>query len=307
MQNDKTIRVLIVDDEDRFRATTAAILEKRGFRVRAVAGGPEAIEEIEKNNFDVVILDVKMPGMDGNEALREIKRIRPEIEVIMLTGHGTPDSALAGLQDGVFDYLSKPCDLEMLASKIRDAFAKKKGVSEEERRVKDIMVPLSEFSTIRQDKSVAEAIKVILQSFTGSLATGTVRESVHHSILILDDRNDVIGAVRFRGLIQGLQPDYMRLMKNRPSMADSVHIDPPGYSGMFTIMARDLAQKTVRDLMDDAPPTIDAGANLMEAVNSLISLKVRKLLVVDGGKVVGVVREQDLFFEIANVIGHLEG
>ena len=152
------IRVLIVDDEERFRATTTAILKKRGFDVTAVGSGLEAIEEIGNREFDVVILDVKMPGMDGNEALRKIKNIKPELEVIMLTGHGTPDSALAGLKEGVFDYLAKPCDIDILTRKIRGAYTKEKGLSEEEPRVEDVMVPFASFSTIHQDKTVGEAI-----------------------------------------------------------------------------------------------------------------------------------------------------
>ena len=296
------IRVLIVDDEERFRATTTTILKKRGFDVMAVGGGLEAIEEIRNRGFDVVILDVKMPGMDGIEALREIKNIKPELEVIMLTGHGTLKSALAGLREGVFDYLAKPCDIDVLARKIRDAYTKEKGLSEEEPRVEDVMVPLSSFSTINQDKTVAEAIVIILQSFQSTMSTSTVHETVHRSTLILDDRDNVIGVLSFTNILKGLQPSYMRLLKDRPTMYDSIHLEPPGYSGMFTIMVRDLAKKRVRELMSEAPPTIMADANLNEAANRLLCLHVRRLLVMEGDKAVGIIREQDLFFEIANII-----
>jgi len=297
------IRVLIVDDEERFRATTTTILKKRGFNVMAVGSGLEAIDEIRNREFDVVILDVKMPGMDGNEALREIKNIKPKLEVIMLTGHGTPDSALAGLREGVFDYLAKPCDIDVLTRKIRAAYVKEKGLSEEEPRVKDVMVPLSSFSTIRQDKTVAEAIAVILQSFQSTMSTSTVHETVHRSTLILDNHDNVIGVLSFTDLLRGLQPPYMRLLKDRPTMYDSIHLEPPSYSGMFTIMVRDLAKKRVRELMSEAPPTIMADSNLNEAANRLLGLHVRRLLVMEGDKTVGVIREQDLFFEIANIIG----
>ena len=127
MTKKKQISVLIVDDEERFRTTATATLKKRDFDVRAVSGGAEALKEIRKGDVDVVVLDVKMPEMDGNEALREIKILRPDLEVIMLTGHGTIESALRGWEDEVFAYLTKPCDIEILADKICDAFAKKKG------------------------------------------------------------------------------------------------------------------------------------------------------------------------------------
>lgn len=307
MEKTETIRVLIVDDEERFRANTAAILKKRGFTVTAVGGGIEAIEEVKKIPLDVVILDVKMPGMDGNEALRHIKSIKPDLEVIMLTGHGTPESALAGLREGVFDYLAKPCDIDVLAGKIRSAYAKERGLSKEEPRVKDVMVPLSSFSAVREDRTVAEAVRVILRSFRTTMSTDTVHETVHRSTLILDAQDNVVGVLSFTDLLEGLQPPYMKLMKDRPMLADTIHLEAPNFSGMFTIMARDLARKKVRDLMSEAPPVIDADANLMAAVSRLLALKVRRLLVMEGNKAIGVIREQDLFFQTANVIGENNG
>ncbi|RJP74682.1 MAG: response regulator [Candidatus Abyssobacteria bacterium SURF_17] len=302
MNTSTPIRVLIVDDEERFRATTASILKKRGFEVIAVGSGIEALEEIKKRPLDVVVLDVKMPGMDGNEALREIKKVKPEIEVIMLTGHGTLESAFEGLREGVFDYLAKPCDIDILARKIQSAYAKEKRIAFEEPRVKHVMVPLSSFSTIHEDCTVAEAINVILRSFQVIMSTTTVHESLHRSALILDKKDKVIGVLSFTDLLEGLQPAYMRLLKDRPLMADSIHLEAPAFSGMFTIMARDLGKKKVRDLMSEAPPTIDANANLMEATSRLLELKIRRLLVMEGEKAVGVIREQDLFFEIANIV-----
>lgn len=296
------IRVLIVDDEERFRATTAAILTRRGFEVKAVGSGIEAIEEVKQTAFDVVVLDVRMPGMDGNEALREIKNVASDIAVIMLTGHGTPESALEGLRDGVFDYLTKPCAIDLLAQKIREAFAVKGGVSEREPRVKHIMVPLSSFSTIREDRTVADAVDVIVKSFSRTMFTSTVQETVHRSVLVVDTDDKVIGFLTLTDLLGGMQPRYMRLRMEKPPMAESFHVESPNYSGMFTIMARDLITKTVREIMSKAVPVIDADANLMEAASRLLDLNLRRLLVTDGNKIVGVIREQDLFFEMANII-----
>jgi DNA-binding response OmpR family regulator len=303
MGNRENIKVLIVDDEERFRANTAAILNRRGFETTAVGSGIEAIGRVKQESFDVVVLDVKMPGMDGNEALREIKRIKPELRVIMLTGHGTLKSALEGLREGVFDYLTKPCDIDVLARKIREAHGTEKGLGEVEPKAGDIMVPLSSFSTVREDRPVAEAIEMILRSFQATMQSGAVHESVHRSALILDASEKVVGVLSFTNLLEGLQPSYMRLLKDRPILADSIHLEPPKHSGMFTLMARDLAKKRVRDLMSEAPPTIDVNATLMEAASRLLSMNVRRLLVMEGARAVGVLREQDLFFEIANITG----
>ncbi len=306
MEKGKNIHVLIVDDEDRFRETTSIILRRRGFDVTAVGSGAEAVEKVGEGGIDVVILDLRMPGMDGNEALREIRKLPSDVEVIMLTGHGTPESAARGLAGGVFDYLSKPCNIDLLAYKIHEAMQTKMRLPEAERKVKDIMVPLSSFSTIGRHQAAADAVDIIRQSFTKSMTTSTLQETVHRSILVLDEDGNVIGVVSFSDMLRGLQPAYMRILKERPPMADSIHLEPPSWSGLFTVMARDLAKKTVHELMSEAPSTIDAGANLMEAVNRLLSLNVRRLLVVEDGSVTGVIREQDLFFSISNVLEQME-
>ncbi|MFH1241395.1 MAG: response regulator [Pseudomonadota bacterium] len=126
------IRVLIVDDEERFRLTTQKVLNKKGFHVLLASGGREAIEKLEEHP-DVVVLDVKMPEMDGLEALRELKKIKPGIEVIILTGHASVDAAIEGMKWGAFDFLIKPCDIEQLIDKIEEAYTRKK---EREERIR---------------------------------------------------------------------------------------------------------------------------------------------------------------------------
>ncbi|MFH1436217.1 MAG: response regulator [Pseudomonadota bacterium] len=306
MEKRKNIHVLIVDDEDRFRETTSIILRRRGFDVTAVGNGAEAVGKVGEGGIDVVILDLRMPGMDGHETLREIRKLPGEVEVIMLTGHGTPESAARGLVGGVFDYLSKPCNIDLLASKIHEAVQTKRRLPETERRVKDIMVPLSSFSTIGRHRTAADAVDIIRQSFTRSMTTATLQETVHRSILVLDEDGSVIGVVSFSDLLRGLQPPYMRLLEERPARADSIHLEPPGWSGLFTVMVRDLKNISVRELMSGPPPTIAADANLMEAANSLLALNVRRLLVVEDGSVTGVIREQDLFFCISTILEQME-
>lgn len=298
MENDQGIRVLLVDDEEQFRAATSAILNRRGFAVTAAANGREALEKIRQDQFDVVILDLKMPEMDGHEVLRELKRLKPELPVIMLTGQGSSDTALAGLQEGLFDYLTKPCNLELLARRLRDASARRRQLSRQEHRVKDVMVPLTSFSSVREDRTVAEAIEVIMISFNRTPSTSTVQASMHRSILVLDRRPKVIGLVSFTDLLQGLPAPALR------APAGPAPANGPAFpkSGAFTLLTRDLAKKLVREVMNPAPITIDAEATLLEAAHRMLELKVRRLLVQDNGKTVGVIREQDLFFEMAMII-----
>jgi DNA-binding NtrC family response regulator len=124
MENE-TINLLIVDDEERFLSTTQKLLQKKGIHTLTAVSGSAGYEILETNPVDVVVLDVKMPGMSGMGVLKKIKKDFPAIEVIMLTGHATVQSAVGGIKYGAFDYIMKPCDIDVLADKIREAYAKK--------------------------------------------------------------------------------------------------------------------------------------------------------------------------------------
>nr|WP_321255527.1 response regulator [uncultured Pseudodesulfovibrio sp.] len=118
--------ILLVDDEQGFVDTMAKRLDNRGLTVTTAYSGQEGIDALAANHFiDVVVMDVKMPGMDGNEALKVVKAEYPLVEVIMLTGHATVESAIEGMKSGAFDYMMKPCDLEELLVKVDEAYDKK--------------------------------------------------------------------------------------------------------------------------------------------------------------------------------------
>lgn len=119
------IRILVVDDEDDFRETMVNRLVKRDFDAEGAESGEKALERVNAYLFDVILLDIRMPGIDGITALREIKKIKPLIEVIMLTGHGSVESGIEGMKLGAFDYLLKPCDFNVLLEKIQQAYEKK--------------------------------------------------------------------------------------------------------------------------------------------------------------------------------------
>ncbi|SHL06138.1 Response regulator receiver domain-containing protein [Desulfatibacillum alkenivorans DSM 16219] len=120
------IKVMLVDDEQSFVEAMAKRLTKRNLEVVQAFSGEEGLEKLnEVFGVDVVVLDVKMPGMDGIQTLQEIRKRYPLVEVIMLTGHATVQSAIDGMKQGAFDYLMKPCDMDDLLSKVREAKAKK--------------------------------------------------------------------------------------------------------------------------------------------------------------------------------------
>ena len=118
--------VTLVDDEVPFVEAMTKRLSKRNLRILTAHSGQEALEKLgAASSVDVVILDVKMPGMDGIETLREIKKVYPLLEVIMLTGHATVETGIEGMKLGAFDYLMKPCDIEQLMMKVQEAKSKK--------------------------------------------------------------------------------------------------------------------------------------------------------------------------------------
>lgn len=122
-----TVNVLLVDDEVAFVNTVAKRLARMGISVTAAFDGDDAFRVLEENHdIDVVVLDIKMPMMDGLQALAQLKRLRSSIPVIILTGHGTVESAIRGMKLGAFDYLTKPCDLETLVSKIQLAMRQRR-------------------------------------------------------------------------------------------------------------------------------------------------------------------------------------
>jgi two-component system, OmpR family, response regulator CpxR len=127
------IRVLLVDDERDFVETLAQRLEVRDFAVTTAFGGDEALGLVKEREFDVVVLDVLMPGKNGIETLNEIKGLKPLIYVIMLTGNATVETAIEGMKLGAYDYLMKPTQTEDLVEKITKAFNLK---SEHEARIR---------------------------------------------------------------------------------------------------------------------------------------------------------------------------
>lgn len=123
-------RVLLVDDEQDFVEMLSLRLKEVEEKVTVAYSGKECLETLKNKEIDVVILDIKMPGMDGMETLKEIKKRFPLVEVIMLTGHGSTETAVEGMKMGAFDYLMKPADFDDLTAKM-DAARKRKEEQEE--------------------------------------------------------------------------------------------------------------------------------------------------------------------------------
>ena len=125
-------KILLVDDEVVFTSNMSKLLVNRGYRVTEANSGDAAIHALEKEDFDIVVLDLKMPGMDGITTLREIKKLGLFVETLILTGHGSIDIALEAIKLGAYDFLTKPCEIDELVDKIEAAWEKKDEAEKQE-------------------------------------------------------------------------------------------------------------------------------------------------------------------------------
>jgi DNA-binding NtrC family response regulator len=129
--------VLLVDDEVEFLETVVKRLNMRKVNAFGARSGPEALEFLDRNTVDVLVLDVKMPEMSGLEVLKIVKDRHPLVEVVMLTGHASVEVAIAGMEAGAFDYLMKPVNIDDLLYKLQDAFKRKFIRTEKIRKMKE--------------------------------------------------------------------------------------------------------------------------------------------------------------------------
>ena len=134
-------KVLIIDDEPEFTEALAERMTNRGMDVSTSTSAIEGLKSVEDKSFDVVVLDLQMPEMDGIETLKALKKKKPELQVILLTGHATVEKGIEAMKLGAMDLLEKPADLTTLTEKIKKAQAKKMILVEKkaEERIKDIM------------------------------------------------------------------------------------------------------------------------------------------------------------------------
>ena len=160
----ENIRLLLVDDEDAFRGTIAKRLRRRGILAEEAASGEGCLSLLEQKPVDVVVLDVKMPGMNGIEVLRRVKERYPKTEVILLTGHASTQNGVDGIKSGAFDYLSKPIELEHLLRKVRQAHEK---ILREEDKLRE-----AEFRAKMEQQMIATERLASL----GTLAAGVAHE-----------------------------------------------------------------------------------------------------------------------------------
>jgi len=186
MENQRKIRLLLVDDEEDFLTSSARALNRRGFEVHTAQDGFAALQIMQRHKFDVVVLDMKMPGIDGVEVFDRIRQDWPSVPVIMLTGHGSIAQAFETSKKGIADYISKPCDIDTLADHIRTAIANANPADETGGGEAKIADPTATVRVLLVDDEVdfLESMQTVLQRRNMQV---TIAESGEEALEILND------------------------------------------------------------------------------------------------------------------------
>ena len=285
------IDLLLVDDEQEFREATSRALGRRGFGVRQAESGEHALELLLTSRPDVVVLDLRMPGMGGIDTLIELRAVHAELPVVILTGHGNLDDALAGIQLGIVDFIQKPVDIDHLASRIRALLAAGGKRPLRERSVGELMVTATSYRRIYDDQPVRMAIQELRLSLS-QVCTGEITEQGHRTLLVFDRREKFVGTLRMRDILAHVLPAALR------GSPYSSYL-----TGMLLAQCKLIGDTRCREALEQRH-SIDIRAPLMEALNLMVSEELTSLPVMQGGELVGVLRDGDLLREIADLVGN---
>ncbi len=281
----KTIRLMLVDDETEFRDAAGQALRRQGFQVSEAGSGEHALELLPQDRPDLIILDLKMGGMDGIEALTRIRKIDPDLPVLILTGHGRYEHALAGIQMGVVDFVQKPVDMDVLGSRIRELVRGGKRPLRE-KGLEELMVPATLYRSIEMDGTVRDAVLALQEVQRREVMPGDTDRG-RRTLVVFDKAGEFKGLIRAEDIVRLTVPSFL--------------VESPYssyFTGMFLAQAKVVGRLPLREVLK-TPPTLDVGAPIMEAAYWLVSRRLSHLPILKNGKLAGILRPEDLYKEIA--------
>lgn len=291
--------VVVAGQDERFTGALGEVLDRGGLAVHPVGNVDQFYAVLETTDPGVVLLDVTTPGLSAEVVLPRILVMKPGIKVIVLTGHGEESGAREAFLAGAFDYLCKPCDVDVLVARIHDALRPLPDIRERERSVAELMIPIDEYTCVQASSTVKEGIERLKVAAENFISTGLIMECGHRAVLVFDGE-ELVGVLAMRNLIEALLPEYVALA--RSSGNNGARYSALFWSGVFNARVRDLESKCVRDIMNPRPPVVDSDANLMQVADLLCQENRRRVAVRRDGRIVGVLREQELFHEISRLV-----
>ena len=286
MDPDPTVHLLLVDDEAEFRLATGKALRRRGFEVSEAGDGAEALARIAERRPDVVVLDLKMPGMSGIETLQRLRQREATLPVIVLTGHASLRSALAGIELEITDFLQKPIEVEQLAERIRLLQRRDAGGRPlREKSVAELMVSPALYPRLFVDQPVREVVDVLCDAFLRP-RDEEARYLGLRSALVYDRNQVFLGLVRFSDLLKLVLPGDL----GEPPISSSAQ--------MFLAQCKLIGSRQLRELVGE-PISLPIDASLMQAIHLMVRHRLINLPVMNGPRLLGILRERDVILEIA--------
>lgn len=267
-------RVLLVDDEERFVLNLSRILGQRGFDAVSALDGLEAVRTVKRSDpFDVVVLDVNMPGLDGIAALKEIKALAPETEVIMLTGHATLENGIQALRLGAYDYLMKPCDIDELIEKIHEAHRvediKRQPILWRRNHVREVLRNPLKKLYVDDPLSTAQA-----------LFDNDAVEMAGETLYVFDRRDRLRGYITRRDILEAAEAAHADRSVSWKDLGENPHLLP---------------DRRLDEIMHPDPMAAGPEDILTDVSHFMIMNNLRSLPVVEDRAVIGIVRLRDIF------------
>lgn len=285
------IPLLLVDDEEDFRLAARTTLERRGFAVTEAASGEEAMASLERFRPEIIVLDLKMPGLSGIETLQKIRELDKALPVIILTGHGSFQDAFSGIQLEVVDFLQKPVDMDLLGIRIHQLLEHRGGPPLRESAVAELMVPTKLYPRLYIDQPVDAALEILRSVFRESRGPTRGEARRTRSALVYDREENFIGIIRFSDLMKLVLP---------PFLGESPFTTY--FSGMLLAQCKLVGKRKLNELMCETV-SVDLHAPLMQAVHLMVQHHLVNLPVMDQGELVGILREKDIIQEIIKNLG----
>lgn len=289
-KENKRIRLLLVDDEEDFRLASSKALARKGFAVTEAESGEKALEILSHRPPDVMVLDLCMPGMGGIPTLEKSRKIIPDLPVIILTGHGRFEDALAGIRMEIVDFIQKPVDMSELGNRIRRLLGKSRRHIPAEKSIAELMVPASAYLRFYIDQTVQEIVAAISALLFKPVSEKEVIKRGRRAVLVFDRQERFAGLIRLENILSLMVPARL---KDAPYSSYA--------TGMFLAQAKMIGKETAAELIGEHF-SVEIDTPLMEALNLMVIERLTNVGITKNGELVGILRDEDIFKEISDSI-----